>query len=85
MENNLMNTKNNTPLVIAFVLVIVLFLLFGGGAMTGGMMNSGINNGMNGGMHGNGWLDERSWMWFPAVITLGLGIVLGWIIFKKKE
>lgn len=80
-----MNTKNNTPLIIAFVLVIVLFLLFGGGAMTGGMMNSGINNGMHDGMNGNGWLDERSWMWFPAVITLGLGFVLGWIIFKKKE
>lgn len=80
-----MNTKNNTPLVIAFVLVIVLFFLFGVGAMTGGMMNSGINNGMHGGMNGNGWLDERSWMWFPALITLGLGVVLGWIIFKKKE
>ena len=80
-----MNTKNNTPLVIAFVVVIVLFLLFGGGAMTGGMMNSGINNGMNGGMHGSGWLSERSWMWVPALITLGLGVVLGWAIFKKKE
>ena len=72
-----MNTKNNTPLVIAFVIVVVLFLLFGGGAMTGGMMN--------GGMHGSGWMSERSWMWFPALITLGLGVVLGWVIFKKKE
>ena len=77
MENNLMNTKNNTPLVIAFVIVVVLFLLFGGGAMTGGMMN--------GGMNGSGWMSERSWMWFPALITLSLGVVLGWVIFKKKE
>ena len=76
MENNLMNTKSNTPLVIAFVVVIVLFLLFGGGAMTGGMMN--------GGMHGSGWMGERSWMWFPTLITLGIGVVLGWAIFKKK-
>ena len=81
MENNLMNTKNNTPLVIAFVVFVVLFLLFSGGAMTGGMMNGD----MNGGMHGSGWLSERGWMWIPALITLGLGVVLGWVIFKKKE
>ena len=71
-----MNTTTNTPLVIAFVVVIALFLLFGGGAMTGGMMN--------GGMHGSGWMGERSWMWTPALLTLGLGVVLGWVIFKKK-
>jgi hypothetical protein len=72
-----MNTTTNKPLVIAFVLIVVLFLLFGGGAMTGGMMN--------GGMHGSGWMGERSWMWTPALVTLGLGVVLGWLIFKKKE
>ena len=72
-----MNTTTNKPLVIAFVLIVVLFLLFGGGAMTGGMMN--------GGMHGSGWMGERSWMWTPALIALCLGVVLGWVIFKKKE
>ena len=77
MENNLMNTKTNTLLVIAFGVVVVLFLLFGGGAMTGGMMN--------GGMNGRGWMGDRSWMWFPAIFTLVIGIALGWLIFKKKE
>jgi hypothetical protein len=72
-----MKSTNNTPLVIAFSVIVVLFLLFGGGAMTGGMMN--------GGMSGNGWMAERSWMWTPAFLALGLGIVLGWVIFKKKE
>lgn len=76
-----MNTKSNRSLVIAFVVVIVLFLLFGGGAMTGGMMNGGMHNGYN----ENGWMSNRGWMWFPTMITLGLGIVLGWIIFKKKD
>ncbi|MGE5847903.1 MAG: hypothetical protein ACM34O_14360 [Ignavibacteria bacterium] len=71
-----MNTKTNTPLVVAFVVVVVLFLLFGSGAMTGGMMN--------GGMNGSGWMGHN-WMWFPTLLTLGLGIVLGWFIFKKKE
>jgi hypothetical protein len=75
-ENSLMNTKSNTLLVTAFVVVAVLFLLFGGGAMTGGMMNGGV--------HGTGWMDERGWMWTPTIITLCLGVVLGWAIFRKK-
>jgi hypothetical protein len=54
MENTLMKTTNNTPLVIAFSIAVMLFLLFGGGAMTGGMMN--------GGMNGSGWMAGRSWM-----------------------
>jgi hypothetical protein len=72
-----MNTSTNTPLVIAFVVVVVLFLLFGGGAMTGGMMNDGV--------HGTGWMGERNWMWTPTLITLGLAVVLGWMLFSKKK
>ncbi len=72
-----MSKTTNTPLVIIFVVVIVLFLVFGVGAMSGGMMN--------GGMHEYGWMGERNWMWFPALIMLGLGFVLGWLIFKKKD
>ncbi len=72
-----MNTTTNTPLVIAFAIVVVLFLLFGGGAMTGGMMN--------GGAHGTGWVGDGSWMWTPALLTLVLGVVLGWAIFNKKK
>jgi hypothetical protein len=36
-ENYLLSAKSQTPLVIAFVVVIVLF--FGGGVMTDGLMN----------------------------------------------
>lgn len=72
-----MDTKNNSPLLIAFVVVVVLFVLFGGGAMTGGMMNGGIDEG--------GWMANRGWMWTPTLITLGLGVVLGWMIFSKKK
>ena len=76
-----MKTTANATLVIAFVVVVVLFLFFGGWGITGGMMNGG----MHGGMNENGWMGERTWMWFPTIITLVLGIVLGWAIFKKKE
>jgi len=68
-----MKSTNNISLVISFAVVIVLFLFFGGGAITGGMMN--------GGMNGSGWMAERSWMWTPALLALSLG----WVIFKKKE
>jgi hypothetical protein len=75
-EINLMNATNKTALVIAFVIVVVLFLLFGGGAMTGGTMS--------GGMMGSGMMGGISWMWIPTLLTLGIGILLGWAIFGKK-
>jgi len=71
-----MNATNKTVLVIAFVIVIVLFLLFGGGAMTGATLS--------GGMMGSGMMGGINWMWIPTLITLGIGILLGWAIFGKK-
>ena len=72
-----MNTSTNTPVVVAFGIVVAVLLLFGGGAMTAGMMNGGV--------HESGWMGAHSWMWTPALLTLGLGVVLGQFIFKKKE
>lgn len=72
-----MKESANTPLIIAFVIVVVLFLFFSSGAMPGGMMNAEMN--------GGGWIGAHSWMGTPALLALGIGIVLGWLIFKKKE
>lgn len=80
MDKNLINNKSNKHLVIAFVVVVVLFLLFGSGAMTGGMMNGGMHNGDI----ESGWMSNRAWMWFPTLIALGFGIVIVWLIIKKK-
>ena len=71
-----MNESSKTPLIIAFVVVVVLFLIFGGGTMTGSMMS--------GGMMGQGWIGGFSWMWIPTLLTLGLGVLHGWLIFGKK-
>ena len=68
--------SSKTPLVIAFVVVVVLLLLLSSRAMTGSMMN--------GGMMGHGWMGGFSWMWIPTLLTLGLGVLLGWLIFRKK-
>jgi hypothetical protein len=75
-EINLMKESNKTPLIIAFA-VVVLFLIFGGGAMAGSMMSSG--------MMGNGWMHGFSWMWLPTLLTLSVGVLLGWVIFVKKS
>jgi hypothetical protein len=89
-----MSATTKTPFVIAFVVVAVLFLLFGIGAMTGTMMNAGWmgtgwmdGNGMmgNGWMGGSGWMGGFSWMWIPTLLTLGLGILLGWVLFGKRD
>ena len=88
-----MNATTKTPLVIALVVVAALFLLFGIGAMTGTMMNAGWMGTawMDGnGMMGSGWrggisgMGGMSWMWLPALLTLGLGALLGWALFGKK-
>jgi ABC-type multidrug transport system permease subunit len=62
-----MTESNKTPLMIAFIVIVVLFLVFGG-VMNGGMMGQG-----------------SGWMWIPTLLTLGLGILLGWILFGQKK
>jgi uncharacterized membrane protein len=40
---------------------------------------------MSGGMMGNGAMGGIGWMWIPTFLVLGLGALLAWIIFAKKE
>jgi hypothetical protein len=71
-----MSATNKTGFIIALVVVVALFLLFGGGAMTGATLS--------GGMMGGGSMGGISWMWIPTLLALGLGVLLGWAIFVKK-
>jgi len=82
-----MNETTKIGPIVALVVVVVFFLLFAGGAMT----NSGfMGSGWGGGMMGGGWMGGSastggiSWVWIPALLTLGLGVLLGWAIFVKK-
>ena len=72
-----MNTATKTILVIAFAIAVVLLLVFGDGAMTGTMMS--------GGMMGNGAMGGIGWMWLPALLILGLGVLIAWLIFGQKK
>ena len=82
-----MSESNKTPLIIGLVVVVVLFLYFVCGAMTGSMLGGGMmgRGGIGGYRMGHGWISGGfSWMWIPTLLTLGLGILLGWMIFAKK-
>lgn len=78
-----MNESNKSGLIIAFVVVVVLFLVFGGGAMSGSFMGGGGM--MGGGTTNRGSMGGYPWMWIPTLITLGIGVWLGWMIFGKKK
>lgn len=77
MEVDPMNKNNDRFLITAFILIVILFIYFGSGAMLDGGMNGGM-------MNKNGWLGGHSWRWFPAFITLIFGVTLGWLLFRKK-
>ncbi len=72
-----MNATTKTALIIAFAIVAVLLLLFGGGMTTGATLR--------GGMMGNGAMGGISWMWIPILLMLGLGVLLVWVIFGQKK
>ena len=72
-----MNETNKTVLGVAFAIVVVLLVLFGGGTMTGATLS--------GGMMGNGAIGGMSWMWIPGLLMLSLGVLLAWAIFGQKK
>jgi len=72
-----MNAANKTAIVVAFGVVVVLLLLFGGGTMTGATLS--------GGMMGNGVMGGIGWMWIPTLLILGLGALLAWVIFGQQQ
>jgi hypothetical protein len=71
-----MDTSTKTALVIAFVVIALLLLLFGGGMATGTMMS--------GGMMGSGSMGGISWMWLPTLLVVVLGVVLYSVMSGKK-
>ena len=72
-----MNMSKNTLLIIVLVVIVVLFLYFGSGAI--------MDGGMNGKMNENDWMGSNSWRWFPTIVTLLIGILIGWLLFRKKN
>ncbi len=78
-----MNANTRTAVVIALV-VVALFVLFGGGAMSGWRTGGGMMGSAGIGGFGSNWMGGAGWMWIPAVLTVGLGVLLVWGTFGKK-
>ncbi len=58
--------------VIAIAVIVIAFLLLGGGAWIKGLG------------HGTGSMGTISLRWGQILISLGLGFLLGWILAKRK-
>jgi len=43
-----------------------------------------IDGGMYGRMNQNDWMGGHSWKWFPTIVTLLIGVLIGWLLFRKK-
>ena len=71
-----MDASSKTALVVAFAVVALLLLLFGGGMTTGTIMS--------GGMMGSGSMGGISWMWLPTVLVVVLGVALFSFMSGKK-
>ena len=77
-----MSRSFNTSLLVAFVAVVVLFLFFTGGALSGPFMSGGARG--SGGMMGAGF-SGFGWIWVPTLVTFAAGLLLGWMLFTKKR
>ncbi len=72
-----MDTTAKTAFVIAFAIAVVLHMIFGGSRMAMAVLN--------GGMTGNTVMGGVSWMWIPAFLMLGFGVLSVWVIFGQRK
>lgn len=75
-ETNKMTKTNKTGLIVTLIAVIALSLILTIWAMA--------STTISGGMIGSGNRSMTGWMLIPALFTLGVGILFGWVIFTKK-
>jgi hypothetical protein len=77
MEVIMINETYRKPLIALFAIALVLILIFGSGTMTGSMMS--------GGMMGQTRIGGYTLMWVPTLLAVGLGLLLGWVLFGRKR
>lgn len=77
INKSALTTAKNKPLLIVLIVMVMLFLMLSGGALSVTIEN--------GGLMGSGWSAGISWMWIPALLFLSLSALLAWTIFIKKK
>lgn len=76
-----MKTVVSIPLFIAFIVVVVLFLLFVGAATIMTLTNTEFQ----GNIQINEIFDVMSFLWVSALVFLILSSLLGWSIFTGRN
>jgi hypothetical protein len=71
-----MGITKNTILIIVLSIIAVLLLYFYSGVL--------VDSVVKGKMNLNDWPGINNFGWVPALLTFGLGILFGWLIFRKK-
>jgi hypothetical protein len=70
-----MSTRREKTIIyyaIAFVVILIAFLLLGGGPWIKGLV------------HGKGLMGTTNLHWGQILISLGLGFLLGWLASRRK-
>jgi hypothetical protein len=70
------HTNSTAIYFIAFIVIIVAFLLLGGGEWLKEMTHTH--------MHGGRSLGMANWNWPTILICLGLGFLLGWVASRRR-
>lgn len=72
MSTKRITTNRTVYIVISLLVVIVAFLLLGGGPWVKGMMHEG------------GSVNMASWNWTQILISIGIGFLLGLVVGRRK-
>jgi hypothetical protein len=72
-----MNTLTRSILVVAFFAMITLSILLISGTLTGNMDHR-WNMAIDG-------MRETKWIIAPLIVTIGIGFIFSWLIFRSKK
>ena len=73
-----MNATIQKIFVISIGVIVVLFLLLDGGAMTEATISRGMAE--------NGTMIGYSWVWIiPTLLIFGIGFAVAWLVLGKDE
>ena len=72
MSTKRITTNRTAYFLIALLVIIVAFLLLGGGPWIKGMMHEGRS------------MNVANWNWTQILISVGIGFVLGLVVGRRK-
>lgn len=73
----IISSSHRKLLVAALAVALVLILIVGSGGMSGSTMN--------GLMSSQGRIGGYTLMWVPTLLAVGVGVLLGWLLFGRRR